>query len=48
MFTRQTRVPTTPAHQQASRESVTCLSPNRAECATAGGVVPRCVVADLR
>jgi hypothetical protein len=48
MFRCESRVPTTPAHQQASRGSVTCLSPDRAESVTIGGAGPRCVVADLR
>jgi hypothetical protein len=48
MFTRETRVPTTPAHQQASPERVTCLSPDRAESVTIDGVAARGVLVGPR
>jgi hypothetical protein len=48
MFTREMRVPTTPAHLQASREGGTRLSRDRAESVTIGCVAPRRLVAGLR
>jgi hypothetical protein len=48
MFTRDTRVPTTPAHLQASRGNVTCLRRDRAENVTIGCVVSRGLVARNR
>jgi hypothetical protein len=48
MFTRETRVPTTPTHQQATDETVTCLSTNGAKSVTMRRRGPRRVLAGQR
>ena len=44
MFTRETQVPTTPAHQQATDETVTCLSMDCAESVTIAAAAERSVL----
>jgi hypothetical protein len=48
MFTRETPGPTTPSHQQASGEDLTCLSLDRVESVTIDVVRARRVLGSRR